>query len=276
MRCALRWRLALLPALLLALASPAAAAPSAADGELDCLIEPFVVVNLSSPVEGVLESLAVDRGDLVKQGQVLAQLESSLEKAAVESARYRSQMEGAIKTNEARLDFSNKKLGRTEDLFKKDIVPAGDLDEAVTTKIIAERSLLEAMENKRLAELELQRATAALNMRTIASPINGVVVERFLAPGEFAKQTPILKLAQINPLRVEVFAPVSLLGKVSIGMRAEVRPEAPVGGVQTARVTVVDRVVDAASGTFGVRLEIPNPNYKLPAGLKCRMKFLPK
>jgi RND family efflux transporter MFP subunit len=268
--------LALLPALLLALARPAVGAPAAADGELDCLIEPFVVVNLSSPVEGVLERLAVDRGDLVKQGQVLVHLESSLEKAAVESARYRSQMEGAIKTNEARLDFSSKKLGRTEDLFKKDIVPAGDLDEAVTTKIIAERSLLEAMENKRLAELELQRATAALNMRTIASPINGVVVERFLAPGEFAKQTPILKLAQINPLRVEVFAPVSLLGKVSIGMRAEVRPEAPVGGVQTARVTVVDRVVDAASGTFGVRLEIPNPSYKLPAGLKCRMKFLPK
>jgi multidrug efflux pump subunit AcrA (membrane-fusion protein) len=38
-------------------------------------------------------------------------------------------------------------------------------------------------------------------------------------------------------------------------------------------VTVVDRVVDAASGTFGVRLEVPNPNYRLPAGLKCKARF---
>jgi multidrug efflux pump subunit AcrA (membrane-fusion protein) len=40
-----------------------------------------------------------------------------------------------------------------------------------------------------------------------------------------------------------------------------------------AKVTVVDRVVDAASGTFGVRLELPNPGYKLPAGLKCKTRF---
>ena len=40
-----------------------------------------------------------------------------------------------------------------------------------------------------------------------------------------------------------------------------------------ARVTVVDRVVDAASGTFGVRLELPNPDYRLPAGLKCKVRF---
>jgi hypothetical protein len=39
-------------------------------------------------------------------------------------------------------------------------------------------------------------------------------------------------------------------------------------------VTVVDRVVDAASSTFGVRLELANPDYRLPAGLKCRVRFL--
>jgi membrane fusion protein (multidrug efflux system) len=38
-------------------------------------------------------------------------------------------------------------------------------------------------------------------------------------------------------------------------------------------VTVVDKVVDAASGTFGVRLELPNPDLKLPAGLKCTVRF---
>jgi multidrug efflux pump subunit AcrA (membrane-fusion protein) len=91
--------------------------------------------------------------------------------------------------------------------------------------------------------------------------------------GEFVRGTPIVKLAQIHPLRVEVIAPVALLGKLSPGMTAEVLPESPIGGVHPAKVTVVDRVVDAASGTFGVRLEVPNPNYRLPAGLKCKARF---
>jgi len=47
------------------------------------------------------------------------------------------------------------------------------------------------------------------------------------------------------------------------------------GGTYTAKVVIVDRVIDAASGTFGVRLEIPNPKYELPAGLKCRVIFPP-
>jgi len=73
---------------------------------------------------------------------------------------------------------------------------------------------------------------------------------------------------------VEVFAPVSWLGRITVGQRAFVVPEAPVGGGYEAKVTVVDRVVDAASGTFGVRLELPNPSYALAAGLKCRVRFL--
>jgi len=46
-----------------------------------------------------------------------------------------------------------------------------------------------------------------------------------------------------------------------------------VGGSYTARVDVVDQMFDAASGTFGVRLSLPNPNRRIPAGLKCRARF---
>ena len=82
-----------------------------------------------------------------------------------------------------------------------------------------------------------------------------------------------MKIAQIDPLNVEVFAPVELLGRIETGMVAKVQPMAPVGGSHPAKVKIVDRVVDAASGTFGVRLEIPNPEYRLPAGLRCKVIF---
>jgi len=50
-------------------------------------------------------------------------------------------------------------------------------------------------------------------------------------------------------------------------------PEQPIGGSYTAQVQVVDLTVDAASGTFGVRLTLPNPGNRIPAGVKCRARF---
>ena len=84
---------------------------------------------------------------------------------------------------------------------------------------------------------------------------------------------PILKIARIHPLHVEVIASIEMLGTVKVGDRAQIQPEKPLDGSFPAKVTIVDRVVDAASGTFGIRLELPNPDYRLPAGLKCRVVF---
>ena len=100
-----------------------------------------------------------------------------------------------------------------------------------------------------------------------------MVVERFKGPGEYVQETEILELAQIDPLNVEVVAPVSYFGKIEPGSRAEILLQAPVGGTIQATVKVIDKVIDAASGTFGVRLEIPNPRNRIPAGLRCEIRF---
>ena len=249
-----------------------------ASDELDCLVEPHEVVNLSSPVEGVLEKVFVERGAYVKKGQVVARLESNLEQASVVLARARADVDAAIKSGEARLAFSTLKVTRSEQLFERQLISAADLDEAQTEKRLAEMTLLNALENRRLAALELERANVALSRHTIRSPISGVVVERFLSPGEytsgqFKNDSPILKLAQIDLLRVEVFAPVSMRDKIFVGTPAKLMLETPVHASHDVRVSVVDRVVDSASSTFRVRLVLPNQNHRIPAGLKCKIKF---
>ena len=109
---------------------------------------------------------------------------------------------------------------------------------------------------------------------TIRSPIHGVVVERSLGPGEYAfDQSHLLTVSQIDPLNVEVWVPLSQFGRIHRGTLAEVYPEDPVGGRYPAIVTVVDQVFDAASGTIGIRLELSNPDYAIPAGLKCQVRF---
>lgn len=246
---------------------------------VDCLIEPNDVVSVSSPVHGVLTEVKVKRGDLVKRRQVLAKLESSVERATLALARARARMEARIESSKTRLELNTQRLERSELLFERALIAADQKEEASAEKQMAEMSLREAMDNKHLAKLELRRAIAVLKRRTIRSPLDGVVIERFRSPGEFtnrdsSRETAIFEIAQLHPLRVEVFAPLSLLGQVSAGTEAHVTIEAPVNSVHRVRVTTVDRVVDSASGTFLVRLELPNPEFKIPAGLKCTVEFL--
>ena len=215
--------------------------------ELDGLLEPNEKVAVSSQVPGILDEVLVERGDTVQPGQVLARLKSGVEKASVALA-------------EARVEFGERKAVRNEELYKKQLISINEKDE-IETEI-------------QLARLELREAQERLNLRTIVSPIQGVVVERLHSPGDYVGEDAILTVVGIDPLHVEVVVPVAQYGSIRKGMRAEVKPEAPVGGKYKATVVIVDQVVDAASGTFGVRLELPNPSYKLPAGLKCDVRFL--
>jgi multidrug efflux pump subunit AcrA (membrane-fusion protein) len=291
--------------------------PDARAFEVEGLIEPHRVIKIGgSGTPGILEVVNVDRGGIVKKGQILAMLQSGVEKAAMEIARARAEedatikikvekasseiararaeIEAVIKARRADQDLAIRKEKRNEELYKKDLVPFAEMDESETKRVMAEAQLEEAVLNKRLAELDHKRAeaqveTAVVNKRLaeleyeraaevvkrliIQSPIDGVVVERFLSPGEYVEQEPILKLAQIDPLNVEVILPVAKYLSIKMGMRAEVIPEAPLRGSYTAEVKIIDKVIDAASGTFGVRLQLPNPNYRLPAGLKCKVIF---
>lgn len=242
--------------------------------EFDGLIEPKVSANMGSNTPGILESVNVDRGDMVKEGQVVATLQAGVEKATMDLAKARAELDATIKAKKAEMEFAERSKQRKKELYEKKTLSFQEWDEAETRRMLAELALNEALEAKRLAELEYKRSVEVVKRMSIRSPVNGVVVERYLHQGEYIEDKPVMKLAQIDPLHVEVIMPVSMLGSVKVGTLAQVKPEAPVGGVYKAKVTIVDKVVDAASGTFGVRLELPNSDYKLPPGLKCKVLFL--
>jgi RND family efflux transporter MFP subunit len=246
------------------------------DGTYDCIIEARQSVEIRSPVEAIIESVKVQRGDLVARGQVIATLHSGPERAAHELAKSRAQTQGEIKVAEARVAITEKKLRRAEELFTQNFISANARDEAHADFQLATEDLGRTRENQKLAGQEAQRTGEVLALRTITSPFSGVVVEVMLKPGEFGATTikdPIMKLAEIDPLNVEVILPISLYKTVRIGQRATVAPEAPIGGSYSTTVKVVDRVIDAKSGTFGVRLELPNPKRAIPAGARCRIQF---
>jgi RND family efflux transporter MFP subunit len=262
---------------LLLLATAIALPASAEDqktggGEYDCLIQPKMVLKLGTPVPGLISELLVDRGAVVKKGDVIAKLESGVEEASVSLAKARAENDATIRSNHAKLEFQRRKDERMKQLRKNETVSFAIADEAETAARVAQSELDEANINLQLAQLELARASEVLKQRTIRSPIDGVVVARALGPGEYAfDQGHLVTVSQIDPLNVEVYLPLSQFGRIRLGTSAQVYPE--VGGEYAAIVTIVDQVFDAASATIGVRLELPNPDYALPAGLKCQIRF---
>lgn len=242
-----------------------------------CLIEPTQRVELRSSVEGRILSISVDRGALVQRGQVLVELESGAERAALDAARYRSIMEGNLQSANSRRDAAQVKLRRRDELVKEKFIAEQDRDDSLAELRQAEASIVEAQDNRRLAELEQRRLQELIEQRRIRSPITGVVTDRLQHPGEIVQagesSRAILKLAQINPLRVDVVLPVGLFGQIRAGMQASVQIEAPLSGTYRATVQVVDRLVDSASGTFRARLDLPNPQGTVPAGVKCSLQF---
>jgi multidrug efflux pump subunit AcrA (membrane-fusion protein) len=161
--------------------------------EFDCLIEPHLVVELSSRVDGVIEKILVERGDQVEPGQVVAKLESGAEQAALEYARVRSRMIAEIKQHKANLHYGRRNESRVAELHEKQAVSSSEIDRVRTEARIAQYKLAQAEENKRLAELDLVRAVETLNRHTLRSPIKGVVVDRYLNPGESVEDRPIAR-----------------------------------------------------------------------------------
>jgi RND family efflux transporter MFP subunit len=242
--------------------------------EFACLIQPKMVLKLGTPVPGLISEVLVDRGATVKKGEIVARLDSSVEEANLALAEAHAANDSAVRSGRAKLDFQKRKAERTSELRRNNNVSISTAEEAETSAQVADSELHEADVNLQLAHLELVRNRELLKQRTIRSPIDGVVVERTLGPGEYVfDQAHLLTVAQIDPLNVEVFVPLTEFGRIRPGMSAEVYPESPVGGSYDAKVMVVDRVLDAASGTIGIRLELPNPDYALPAGLKCQVRF---
>jgi RND family efflux transporter MFP subunit len=249
------------------------AAPAWAGQPMGCLIEPDRVAELGSQVVGVIESMGVERGDLVKKGQVIATLRADVERASVVVASSRAEAQADLQAAIANLSFYQQRLTRAEDLLAKKFISQQAYDQARTEAEVAEQKLAQAREQRRVLSREHDLATAQLSQRTIRSPIDGVVAERYLAPGERVEDKPLVRIAKVDPLRVQVVVPTAFFGKIQPGSTANIMPELPDTQPVIARVTLVDKVIDAASNTFRVQLELPNPDLALPAGLRCKADF---
>jgi len=259
----------------------ALAAGIAGATDFDCMIEPAQVIEVRSPVVGLLERVHVRRGQTVRRGDLLVTIESSVESSAASTAQYKAQTQGALAQAQAKVAATKAKAARMDELHQEEFVSSQARDDAQAEYKQAQTELLAARENAELAKLEAQQAFDQLHRRSIRSPFDGVVMDQFLFPGALVDSSdgkkPILKLAQTQPLLVRAILPFRHFPSARVGTHAKVLPEPPFNTGSLAEIDAdiktVDRVIDSAAGTFGVFLELPNAQQRLPGGIRCKLRL---
>lgn len=247
-----------------------------ANNGFECMIQPSQTVEVRSPIVGVLQSVKVKRGSIIKKGQVLATLESTVEQSAANTARFRTQLQGSVSAAQNKLENAMLKTRRMQELHAENFVSVQALDDARNEKNQAAAELQSAQESLQQAKLEYHQSQADLNRRVLRSPFTGIVMDQYLYPGSIVSPTdgkhPILKIAQTDELSIRAIIPFRYFKQAHIGQQVIIIPEAPFADqVIKTKLQIVDRVIEASSGTFGAVAKVANHNLSFPSGIRCKM-----
>lgn len=242
--------------------------------ETDCVVRPNTVVELTSADQGVLDAVRVRRGTTVAKGDVIGLLEDQMQRAEVRLARLRAENTVALEAAKDRVAFRLAEKTRAEDLAARGATTRSAKEQSEIEYQLALRELDGAERELEFAQAQLEKAEMMLERRKILSSVSGVVMRVTRTAGEYVtEQAPVATIVALDPLHVEAYLPIADYPLLNTGQVAQISIAAPFDLLAEARVDVIDRMFDAASGTFGVRLLVPNPEGKIPSGVKCRLRI---
>ena len=250
-------------------------APSGGAALLACVILPQRSADVGTPQPGIVDAVLVERGDLVVKGQPLVRMRADLERAGSRVAASRADSEAEQRGALAAEDLARQKLERNRSLQAQNYVSQQAVEQAESEWRVARERVAQARDQREIARREAAGAAVQLSQRVLRAPFDGIVTERHANAGERFEDRPLLRVADLSSLRVDVVAPTAYFGRVKVGQEVAVQPELPGASPRPARVVQIDRVLDPASNTFRMRLDIDNAGGSLPAGLRCRADLGP-
>lgn len=246
----------------------------AAATPFDCVIQPRSIASIIASDKGTITSIDVKRGQLVHAGDALVQLDDEVQRLQVEMVQAQLASDVDIRAAMEHLSTRQKIYDRALELSKRNSATVTAVEDAESELARATLSLEQAKNAREIATIQLKQAEALLRRRTVFSQVDGLVTDVTATPGEYShEQFTLMTIAQIDPLHVQVYLPPENFKQIKAGQTYLVTQSPPLQGRYQAKVSVVDQIFDAASGTFGVVLEIPNPDGKIPAGTRCLIEI---
>jgi len=233
------------------------------------IIEPFRDATLSTAVSGSVSRLLKEKGDTVKRGEVILQLESSQEQLEVERRKLIADSKVELEAAESRVEA----LGADLESIRKIYEETQSVSEEELRKKELEFRLAEADRRRLLLaeqreDIEYQIARSQLDKRNITAPFDGVIVDLLLEEGENASPgQPAVRLVDITRCRLVVHMEASAAQELHSGMNVSVRVEQRTSPlVIPGKVELVSAVVDPSSGLQEVRVLFENRKGRVSPG----------
>lgn len=218
-------------------------------------IEQAETVQLTTQIPAQVLEVPVKIGDLVKKGDLLVRWDDRLIQATLQANRDYVEADNIKIKNEAR------QVERYTALQKQKMGTPVELEKSEMDLAAAKESLAKATLSLRQAEIDLEH----VNMR---SPIDGIVLERLVNPGETTNHDQlVMKLGSLNTVLMAAKISEEKMHSVQLGLSAETSSPAFPGDVFQGKVVKIDPNIDPITRTFTTYIEIKNPDFRLKPGL---------
>jgi HlyD family secretion protein len=222
---------------------------------------------------GRLQEISVKLGDRVNRGQRIAQIEDFEIKEQVKQAEAAAEVSQAtIRQREADLQLARTNVERSRSLFERQLLPRQTLDdnEARYQSAVASVDLAKAQNSQSKARLDELRIN--LSNTIITSPVTGFVARRAVDPGAFVGQNaPIVDVVDITSVRLVANVVEKDLSHLARGDTTTVGVDAFPGEKFAGRIARVSPILDPATRTASIEIEIPNPDFRLKPGMYARV-----
>ena len=222
---------------------------------------------------GRLQDMYVRLGDRVSRGQRMAKIEDFEIVEQVKQAEAAQEVSLAtIRQREADLQLAKTNVERSRNLFERQLLPKQTLDdnEARYQAGVAQLDLARAQNNQSKARLDELRINLANTV--ITSPVNGFVARRSVDPGAFVSQNvPVADVVDISVVRLVANVVEKDLNQLESGNATRVQVDAYPGETFTGRIARVSPVLDPATRTAPIEIEIANPSFRLKPGMYARV-----
>jgi len=222
---------------------------------------------------GRLQEISVRLGDTVRRGQRIAKIEDfELQQQVKQQDAAMEVSQATIRQREADLRLAETNAERSRNLFARQLLPKQTLDdtEARYQAAQAQLDLARAQNTQSAARLEELRIN--LDNTVIVSPVNGFVANRTADPGAFVGQNaPIVEVVDIGRVRLVANIVEKDLKLIQTGDGTRVGVDAYPGEIFSGRIARVSPVLDPATRTAPIEIEIPNPGFRLKPGMYARV-----
>ncbi|MBX3226746.1 MAG: efflux RND transporter periplasmic adaptor subunit [Labilithrix sp.] len=240
---------------------------------LPASVQPLEEATVYPRANGYVRTWKVDMGDAVKEGDLLAEIDTpEIDQQLAQARAQLAQAEAALVQAKANKGYAQTSLDRLNALAPKGVASQQELEKAKADAVVSDSSVEVAEANVAAMKANLGRIQQTASFSRVTAPFTGTVNMRGVERGSLVSpSTPLFKISQTDTVRVFIQVPQDVAPSVRVDAPAQVTVREFAGRVFEGKVARTAASLDATSRTMNVEVRVPNPKRELLAGMYAQV-----